>query len=105
LKFEWDPRKAASNFSKHGVRFEMAQRVFEDPHHLSKLQTGGGEDRWATVGVVEGLVTLFVVHTFLETETETESETGTEAEVEEAIRLISARRATPPERKAYEQGN
>ncbi|ERH65828.1 hypothetical protein N172_17560 [Pantoea dispersa EGD-AAK13] len=34
-EFEWDTTKAETNFRKHGIRFEVAARVFEDPFHLS----------------------------------------------------------------------
>ena len=37
LRFEWDPRKAAANLSKHGVQFEEALTVFGDPGPVSDL--------------------------------------------------------------------
>ncbi|WP_448310818.1 BrnT family toxin, partial [Pantoea sp. PGP6] len=35
LEFEWDSVKAETNFRKHGIRFEEAALVFDDPLHLS----------------------------------------------------------------------
>jgi len=46
LKFEWDPAKAKRNLAKHGVRFELAARVFDDPFALmSQDRVEGGEER------------------------------------------------------------
>ena len=36
MEFEWDANKAQSNLRKHGVRFEDAVLVFDDPQHLSR---------------------------------------------------------------------
>jgi len=67
--------------------------VFDDPHALGVPEhTEEGEERWKTVGMAAGVVPLLVVHTHRE-------EGG-----EEYIRIISARKATPRERKAYEEG-
>lgn len=92
LLFEWDPKKAESNFKKHGIRFEEATLVFNDPMHLSKQDRfENGESRWQTIGYVGGCVFILVAHTVhLENSSE-------------VIRLISARRATSAERKRYEQ--
>lgn len=94
MRFEWDPAKAESNYEKHGVRFETAQLVFDDPLQRSLPQVIHGEERWVTMGLVGGLVVIVVVHTVIEGDEETE----------ETIRIISARKATPAERKGYEQG-
>jgi len=84
-----DPDKAAGNRAKHGVSFESAQAVFDDPLHLSMLDPHPDGDRWQTIGKV-GQVLLLVVHTW--------PEGG-----EEVGRMISARKATAHERKAYEE--
>ena len=90
----WDDKKNRANLKKHGVGFEAAQLVFDDPLHLSRQdRVEGGEDRWQTLGMVDAVVLLLVAHTWRETETG-----------EEHIRIISARRATRMERKFYEQG-
>jgi len=95
--FEWDAKKAASNLRKHGVTFEEAALVFKDPLCASGVQgIEGGQERWQTVGLSAESVLLYVAHTV------TVEETGQEAA--EIIRIISARRASKIERKAYEQG-
>ncbi|WP_221627969.1 BrnT family toxin [Teredinibacter franksiae] len=51
--FEWDPTKAQTNTSKHGVTFEQATGVFRDPMALTVFDSDGsseGEDRWVTLG-------------------------------------------------------
>ena len=90
-RFEWDPAKAAGNLRKHRVSFEIAMRVFADPFALTERdRIEGAEERWRTLGTVDGLVILLVAHTLRE-----------EGDVE-VIRIISARRAEPKERKRYE---
>jgi uncharacterized DUF497 family protein len=94
IRFEWDPIKARTNRRKHGITFEEAVNVFDDPYALFEQdQTGDetGEVRWRAIGLVEGMVVVLVVHTVRE---EDEGE---------AIRLISARRAIRKERNRYEQ--
>ena len=88
MRWTWDPDKAAGNRAKHGVSFETALAVFDDPLHLSKPDAHPDGDRWNTVGKVR-TVLLLVVHTWPEDD-------------EEVGRIISARKATPHERKAYE---
>jgi len=91
LDFEWDSAKAEINFRKHGLRFEEAALVFEDPFHLSMQdRLENGEYRWQTIGVVTGCVVVLVAHTV-------RFENGTEI-----IRIISARKADRKERKRYE---
>ena len=96
--FEWDPAKNLSNQRKHGVSFEEAAQVFRDPLYLSwKERVQDGEVRWQAYGKVEGLSLLIVAHTIRE-----ELENGDEIEV---VRIISARRAEPKERRRYEKEN
>ena len=95
MRFVWDPAKAESNHRKHGVRFEDAVRVFFDPLHLTvQDRVEGREYRWQTIGQVGGAAVLLVAHTV--------TEDGPEPV--ETIRIISARRATPQERKRYANG-
>ena len=95
MRFVWDPAKAESNHRKHGIRFEDAVHVFFDPLHLTvQDRVEGGEYRWQTTGQVEGATVLLVAHTV--------TEDGPEPV--ETIRIISARRATPQERKRYANG-
>lgn len=94
MKFDWDPRKADSNHGKHGIRFETAALVFDDPHHVSKLdRVVGGEEGWIAMGQVGGLIVIIVAHTFQVYNDE------------EIIRIISARKATKRERMHYEERN
>ncbi len=91
--FSWDDDKNASNLAKHGISFEAAKRVFDDPLHLSRQdRIENGEQRWQTMGLVAGSVVLLVAHTWFD------EDDGTEH-----IRIVSARRATRVERKTYEQ--
>ena len=92
--FSWDDDKNESNQRKHGVSFEAAQLVFDDPLHITRQdRIENGEQRWQTIGMAAGIVLLLVAHTWFETESG-----------EEHVRLISARRTTKLERKIYEQG-
>lgn len=94
MRIVWDEAKNRSNIRKHGVSFETAQLVFDDPHHLSVLgREVGGEERWQTFGLLGGAVILLVPHTWHE-------ENG-----DEIVRIISARKATAGERQHYEQGD
>ena len=86
----WDENKNAENRRKHGLGFETAVLVFDDEHVVSRPDTFPGEERWNTVGEVINMI-IFVVHT----EARTDGGTG---------RIISARKATAHERKAYEEG-
>ena len=94
IVFEWDPKKAASNERKHGVSFETATLIFRDANFLTAIQFDGeGEQRWQTIGLVNGVLMLVVIHTTFDTDQV------------ETIRIISARRATPQERARYEREN
>ncbi len=95
IEWTWDPAKDAANLRKHGVSFDLAKLVFDDPAHLSRLDPYPDEERWQTVGRVGGIC-LFVVHTGPDATPGTDIEVG---------RVISARKATKLEREAYEQGN
>ena len=86
--FVWDGRKAASNPGKHeGVIFEQAATVFFDPLFQLVDAERNGEARDAIMGFDSAGRLLFVVHIQFE---------------DEAIRIISARRATAHERQQYE---
>ena len=53
MECEWDPAKAASNFRKHGVPFEEAETVFDDPRVIVRYDErhSDREDRWAVIGI------------------------------------------------------
>jgi uncharacterized DUF497 family protein len=93
LSWTWDNHKAAANLRKHGVSIELAARVLGDPFALSVPDPYPDEERWRTIGMPSSASsrTLFVVHTVWD-----EDYSGG--------RIISARRALPHERKAYEDG-
>ncbi len=92
--FEWDETKNQRNIDKHGIDFEIAQWIFEDPHCVTYIERiESGEERWHGIGTIEGLLLLVVVHTFCE------------VEADQIIRIISARQATRHERKLYETAN
>ena len=93
-RFEWDEVKNESNQRKHGVDFETAQFVFDDPLCVSFIEgVTDGEERWRAIGMIEDIVALVVVHTY--------RVDGSDEE----IRVISCRRATSHERKLYDQAN
>jgi uncharacterized DUF497 family protein len=90
VRFEWDPNKGRANIVKHGVAFDEARKVFSDPHLIIREdRIIEGEQRLHAIGYVERV--LLVVHTF--------REEGLGA----IIRIVSARKATPAERKLYEE--
>jgi uncharacterized protein len=95
MRWTWDSDKAAANRSKHGLSFETAALVFDDPLHASKPDLHPDGDRWQTIGLV-GPVLLLVIHTWLGGESGRDDPIG---------RIISARKATTRERKAYEEGS
>jgi len=91
VNFKWDPGKARQNRRKHRISFQEAATVFGDPlaetypdpdHSLS-------EQRFITVGMSSAARVLIVAH----------------VDHNENIRIISARKTTPRERKYYEEEN
>ncbi len=94
MRFEWDKKKSLLNRQKHGVSFEIAVEIFGDPFCLTiPDRTEQGEERFWAIGRLENLVVLVVVHA-------TRNEQG-----EEITRIISARKATPRERRFYEEAD
>jgi len=89
LQFEWDPRKARANLTKHGVSFEEAQSVFYDDEALFRDddEHSDDEERFVLLGLNSILRILVVVHCFRGTD--------------DVIRIISARKATPSEAGQY----
>ena len=93
--YSWDETKNFSNQQKHGISFELAKLVFDDPFHLTRQdRIENGENRWQTIGMINGIVLILVAHTWHES-----------GDGDEHIRIISARRASKHERKIYEHGN
>ena len=89
--FEWDAHKAATNLRKHGVSFDEATTVFADPDALDgpDLTHSTEELRFLRLGRSSASRVLMVAYTIRR------SADG------EAIRIISARRASRKERRAY----
>ena len=88
MEFEWDREKAAQNLEKHDVSFDEAVTVFHDPlaATFDDPDHSAGERRFITIGYSSQNRLIVVAHT----------ERG------ESIRMISARLATPQERKRHE---
>ena len=94
MEFEWDEAKNQKNIRKHQISFQTAMLAFADPLHIAvQDRVDGGEERWQTLGVVQGRLLLLVAHTVMDDDGE------------EIVRIISARKAEPKERKRYEQAN
>ena len=86
---EWDPRKAKLNARKHGIQFADAVAVLEDVRALTMPDISSSqEERWVAIGLDPLGNVVVVVYTWR----------GDNA------RLISARKATPRERRLYEEG-
>jgi uncharacterized DUF497 family protein len=85
LEFEWYSEKERLIAEKHGLSMETVKQIFNDPDRLIQYDEAhsGVEERWQTLGKVKGV--LFAVYT----------ERG------EKIRIITARKATPAERREY----
>ena len=94
IRFEWHEAKNRSNQAKHGIDFETARLVFDDPHCITFVErVSAGEERWHAIGSIENIIIIVVVHTYREEASD------------EVIRIVSARRATRHERDLYAQTN
>ena len=89
MEFEWDPQKAAANLAKHTVSFEDAATVFGDPlgRIMADPRHSTGEERLVLLGLSQNKHLLAVMY----------------VDRGEAIRIVSARRATRSERRTYEE--
>ena len=94
IDFDWDPAKAASNATKHGVAFEDAMTVFRDPlaRSIPDRDSSTGEERWVTLGETTRGHLLVVVHTWNDIDPD-----------RSAVRIISARRPTANEARQYRE--
>ena len=88
LRFEWDAQKARANQRKHQVSFEEARAVFGDPFARISADRdhSDGEQRWHIIGMSDHNRILVVAYT----------------ERAEIVRIITARKAEPVERRRYE---
>ena len=87
--FEWDDEKARTNLQKHGIGFDEASTIFDDPLFITALDDEHSidEERYITIGLSSKQRILMVAHT----------------ERNENIRIISARKATKNEEKLYQE--
>ncbi len=89
MRIVWDPAKAEANLRRHRIRFSDAEGALFDPNALTEAdEIVDGEQRFVSIGLDPLGRVLVVVYTFRGDD----------------IRLISARRATQRERRAYEAG-
>ena len=95
MRGTWDKAKSKANLRAHGLSFEAAVFVFDDPKSATQADPYPHEQRWRTIGMVGNQVVM-IVHTWPDLHTETGVEIG---------RIISVRKATRREREAYEEGH
>lgn len=92
MRFEWDERKATANVRKHGVTFETATEVFDDPYQLTfENYTIGDDRRIQIIGMTRSLVLVVVI--FVDRSHAND----------EVIRIVSSRKATKYETELYRQ--
>ena len=88
--FEWDANKAATNLVKHGVSFEEAKTVFDDPLYIDFYDPDHSDEEHRYIMIGMSLQSRLLLVAYMERS--------------DVIRLISTREATRAERKSYEQG-
>ncbi|MBP7706580.1 MAG: BrnT family toxin [Candidatus Aminicenantes bacterium] len=88
MTYEWDRDKAGANVRKHGIFFSDALTVLEDDLALTMEDLNADERRWLTLGRDHFGRVLVVIYTWRRDE----------------IRIISARKASPDERRRYGRG-
>ena len=89
MKITWDENKNKLNIKDHGLSFQIAKLVFDDPLCITRHdRIENGEERWQTIGQIDGKYVVLVAHTY--------------PEIDE-VRIISARRLLKKERKRYEE--
>jgi hypothetical protein len=92
MDFQWDESKNSKNLEKHGIAFEDAVHVFADPLSVARSDYFQGEIRQQIIGHIEGNHVVLAIYSM-------RNEEGASV-----IRIISARKATPQERRHYENG-
>lgn len=91
LVIEWDEIKNLSNQRKHKISFQLAQFAFFDDYNATKPDfVVDGEQRWKTLGKIEGDIILFIGHLYYDND-----------DSKQVFRIITARKATPHEEKDY----
>ena len=93
FNFEWNPRKAKTNYAKHKTSFELAATIFTDRNAVTIFDSDHSdeEDRWITMGIARNGNILTLVHTYNEIDNDNVN-----------IRIISARKSTKNEIKQYQ---
>ena len=89
MRFEWDDEKAAANLAKHGISFEEAKTVFDNPLYVDFYDPDHSFDERRYIIAGESRQGRLLVVSY--------------AERGDVIRLISSREVTPSERRAYEE--
>jgi len=90
MRFEWDPEKARTNRLKHGISFEFATRAWDDPlRQILPDRVENNEERWRTIAMIGAVMVVVVIHTH-------------PGRDDDLVRIVSARKATPHERRSYE---
>lgn len=93
MHFAWDKTKNKANQQKHGISFELAKEVFDDPFCLVGLDNHSSEyseERYLALGCVDGLLVVLIVYAL-----------RSDKHGNEITRIISARKATKKEREVY----
>ena len=86
MEFEYDPAKSSANLDKHGIDFDDAQALWDDPLHVVIPAQTLGEVRWLIVGrITERHWSAIITHR------------------QQRVRIISVRRARPEEVAIYER--
>jgi uncharacterized protein len=90
MKFSWDENKAIRNLAKHGISFEEAKTVFDDPLYVDIYDPDHSQSEVRYIIIGESQQGRLLVASY--------TKRG------KAIRLITARLVTPSERELYEEG-
>ncbi|NUN64346.1 BrnT family toxin [Pseudanabaena biceps] len=91
MKFEWDNSKAITNLKKHGVSFEEAQTVFDNPLAVIFDDAAHSINEYREIIIGHSLRSQLLIISFTERSN--------------SIRIISARPATRKEREEYERNS
>ena len=94
IDWRWDPAKERLNRSKHRLSLAAAVPVFLDALATSRRDPDSREERWQTIGSAGDFAVVIVIHT----------EPVRQPDGRMVGRIISVRKATRHERKAYEEG-
>ena len=89
MKFEWNEEKAEANLAKHGIAFDEAKTIFDDPLYIEFYDPDHSEDEDRFIMIGQSVQNRLLVVSYTDRN--------------DNIRLISAREATRMEKKVYEQ--